>query len=504
MSFRMVTPRSLKSGSTKVRKGIPKDVRAEYQRLYGLGREATLTVPAGTRPAEAKVRISEWTAEVETRIASLRAARNGEGQSLTKRNAHALAGEWYQWYVARHEENPGTPEPWRAMWDVLILELESHASAEVHKEPWKDLEWTRDPKVRAAIRPLIADEAKTAQFLANKGVVLTGEAQALFLDCVLDEFIAAILLLERRSLGDYSEDERPAQFPKFNGRAVARVATGVTPWSLFEPWVKAVQPAPSTVNRWRAVLRDLDRRFNSAEDLTEDDAREWARGLVTAKRRPRTVNEIWVSAARTVFGWAVEERLITDNPFESIAVTEPRRVQYRETKAFTPEEAATILRAACAIGKPKTTFEGAQRWVSWLCAYSGARAGEITQLRGSDIQQHGQVYAMKLTPEAGTMKTGKPRTVPIHEHVVDQGFMEFVKLRDTEPGKASWTAARACAVLRRHTLSKCVASVGGAAASSSALSEHRPMQAVSSTAGTLLPPNWIEVFRCSPGHPIIA
>jgi len=40
-------------------------------------------------------------------------------QSLTQRQALALAGEWYIWYVARHEENPGTVEHWRVMWDVL-------------------------------------------------------------------------------------------------------------------------------------------------------------------------------------------------------------------------------------------------------------------------------------------------------------------------------------------------------------------------------------------------
>ena len=40
---------------------------------------------------------------------------------------------------------------------------------------------------------------------------------------------------------------------------------------------------------------------------------------------------------------------------------------------------------------------------------------------------------MKLTPEAGTMKTGKARTVPIHAHVIEQGFIEFVKLRGKGP-----------------------------------------------------------------------
>ena len=186
------------------------------------------------------------------------------------------------------------------------------------------------------------------------------------------------------------------------------------------------------MNRWRSVFLDLDKRFNNADDITEHDAREWAKKLVTPKRGARTVNDVWLTGASTIFAWAVRERLVNSNPFKGLKVTEPRKVQHRETKAFTTEEAATILRAACEIGVPGTTFEGAIRWVPWLCAYSGARAGEITQLRGSDVQQHGQVYAMRLTPEAGTMKTGKPRTVPIHEHIVEQGFMSDA---DRHPGR---------------------------------------------------------------------
>ena len=116
---------------------------------------------------------------VESRIEAIRAAKRGEGQSLTQRQALALAGEWYVWYVARHEENPGPVEHWRSMWDALIFHLEEHAPDWVIEEGWRDLEWTREPEVRAGVRPLIADECKTAQFLASKGVVLNTEAQTL-------------------------------------------------------------------------------------------------------------------------------------------------------------------------------------------------------------------------------------------------------------------------------------------------------------------------------------
>jgi hypothetical protein len=243
MLFRMITPRVAKSRSIVVRKGIPKDVRADYERLYGQKWEAKLTLPAGTKPQQVKVRTGEFMAKVETQIEAIRAAQRGEGRSLTQRQALALAGEWYIWYVARHEENPGTLEHWRSLWDALIFHLEEHAPDWVIEEGWRDLEWTKEPDVRAGVRPLIADECKTAQFLASKGVVLNTEAHAAFLDCVLDEFIAAILLLERRANKDYSPDTRPSEFPEFDGRKIARPTGQTSAWQLFEAWVKARQPA---------------------------------------------------------------------------------------------------------------------------------------------------------------------------------------------------------------------------------------------------------------------
>jgi hypothetical protein len=42
--------RRVASGAFKARKGIPADVRAEYQALYGPGWEVKLTIPASTPP----------------------------------------------------------------------------------------------------------------------------------------------------------------------------------------------------------------------------------------------------------------------------------------------------------------------------------------------------------------------------------------------------------------------------------------------------------------------
>jgi hypothetical protein len=91
MLFRMITPRITKSRTIIIRKGIPKDVRDDYQRLYGQRWEAKLSLPAGTK--DAKVRVSEFIATVETQIAAIRAAKRGEGHapspSLLGRSAFA-------------------------------------------------------------------------------------------------------------------------------------------------------------------------------------------------------------------------------------------------------------------------------------------------------------------------------------------------------------------------------------------------------------------------------
>ena len=112
MALRMVALGRARDGRWLARKGVPVDVREEYARLYGVSREAQLKLPADTPRHEAKVRLGEWEAEVETRIATLRAQRNGEGQPLTKLNAIALAGRWYQWFIAQYENDPGPAKRW--------------------------------------------------------------------------------------------------------------------------------------------------------------------------------------------------------------------------------------------------------------------------------------------------------------------------------------------------------------------------------------------------------
>jgi integrase len=419
-----------KSGAWSARKGVPKDIRDEYARIYGAGWEARFHAPVGTTTPRAKALFSEWLSEVENRIAALRSTQKGEGLNLNTKEARALAGEWYQWFVARHESDPGKPARWSALEDMFYDQIMQFAPDWYRENSSLDPDctWAKEPEVRASMRPFVADNADTAQFLAIRGVVLAPQARDLFFDCVEEDLWGALELLGRRARGDYTPDTRLQTFPPPFALATKRPTNGPgrTCWELFDAWVSRKQPAKSTINRWRSVFLNLNTAFGNrnADTISEDEAKAWSDLLISPKRSARTVADVWVVGARTVFGWAVRERLATANPFKAVFVTVPKQLELR-SKAFTPEEARIILNAASGLASVQKPFAAARRWVPWLAAYSGARIGELTQLRAQDIER-GEIVAMRITPEAGSTKTNKARTVPIHLHVLEQGFLEYV------------------------------------------------------------------------------
>ena len=108
----MVALRQDSRGNFSARKRLPDDVREEHGRLYGQRFEAKFFAAASKGAAEAERLFHEWQAEVAKRIAGIRAAQRGEGIDLTPKDALGLAGDWYNWFVARYENDPGRPERW--------------------------------------------------------------------------------------------------------------------------------------------------------------------------------------------------------------------------------------------------------------------------------------------------------------------------------------------------------------------------------------------------------
>ncbi len=216
----------------------------------------------------------------------------------------------------------------------------------------------------------------------------------------------------------------------------ALVIVRPTLMALFDGYVRERQPSPATIKRWRPVIANLTHHLGHDEALrvSADDIVDWKEALMDHGVSGRTVREVYLAAAKVMFAWAVENRKLATNPATGISVRVPKRVRSRGP-SFTALEVRTILSGSLVMDQGRVSPEHAlaRRWIPWMCAYSGARVGEIAQMRGSDIVEIEGVWAMRITPEAGSTKNGHSRIVALHPHLLEQGLLTIARRAGGKP-----------------------------------------------------------------------
>jgi integrase len=225
-------------------------------------------------------------------------------------------------------------------------------------------------------------------------------------------------------------------------RAVRRVAANrrpgtVTLGNLFIGYSVQAGVRPETVKQFRAIINHLIAFLDhdDAAAVTAHDLVRWRNHLQQEEVKPgkvraaKTINDSYMATANVVFGYGVDQMLIPANPMKDVAKLRAKKAPKLRDKDFTKAERKVILSAAMVMAGGRTSPKraAARRWVPWLCAYTGARVNEMTQLRAEDVQQDQGVWAIRITPEAGEVKTNEARWVPLHEHLIEQGFLTFVE-----------------------------------------------------------------------------
>jgi integrase len=171
---------------------------------------------------------------------------------------------------------------------------------------------------------------------------------------------------------------------------------------------------------------------SSANDLTKKDIHTWHDDRLT-KLSVRTIAKVYLPTIRSLFSWAVKRDLMAVNPADDVRQVAPKSVRSRES-GYTDSEALVQLTAALSY-RPKVSSQGkalenikvtaAKRWVPLLCAFTGARIGELTQLRREDLRQEQGSWIARITTEAGSVKTKQYRDVPLHPQIIELGFSDY-------------------------------------------------------------------------------
>ncbi len=139
--------------------------------------------------------------------------------------------------------------------------------------------------------------------------------------------------------------------------------------------------------------------------------------------------------------WCRRNELLANDPFELLERARPRADARKRRTPYEIEELRALFRAPLYTGcrddergfnRPGTNHPRRGRfWLPLLGLFSGARAGELCQLRVQDVKKtkEGTPYlAVRDDEEWMSVKTRNAiRDVPLHPELVRIGFLEFVE-----------------------------------------------------------------------------
>jgi integrase len=424
-----------KTGVYYFRKVVPEAMRELVGKV-----EVRQTLGTKT-PRDAALRHAEVAAKVASEWEALRRG----PEPLTRKQATALSGLWYRWFVPMFEEDPGEdPDGW-IMWAEELHDIDMSGRPELDEPDERDIpHLTRSPATQRRIDAFLMDRGRINAFFEARDVHLFPAQLPAFMTALETEFYAAMRLLARRAGRDWRPDKRPEKFPEWQPTAAAKEdpAAALTPTltGILEGWWREAQATgrkPSTHESYSNTVAGLvaflghdDAKLVTPEDVVRfKDHRLSSINPRTGKPiSAKTVKDSDLAGLKTLFGWAVSNRKLTSNPATGITIKLGKPQKLRG-KGLTEEEAKAILQAALKVtGEGRT--DAARRWVPWLAAYTGARVGELAQLRKQDVTKDGEHWTIRLTPEAGTIKTNEARTVVLHPHLVELGFPAFAEAAD--------------------------------------------------------------------------
>ncbi|WP_131194482.1 site-specific integrase [Lichenihabitans psoromatis] len=410
-----------KTGVFWLRKRVPADI----QLIVGKREELR---SLNTKDAdEAKRLFVQALAEVETRWANLRRG----PQSLTEREAHDLANHVYEQLTSTHRDNPSDYKGWRIelydrLWpesrvvlvNTIVNDLGTVSFFENLDPASSGFSGSLD-MLATRIQWECTREAE--QLLLDQGLVVDGAGQLRLAKAVAGAKQRATLHLQdlaRSGFGNHATTAQPVFPKKLQGTDQKRVPLD----TLVDGWAAEKRPAEKTVYEWRRIARKLAAFLGTddARQITSEDLLRWKTLMVEAGLRPKTIRDAQLAPIRAILRWGVDNRRLETNAGERVSIDVKARPGDSK-RSFTDDEAVLILRAALKEKDPVL------RWVPWICAYSGARVSEVCQLRKQDVALIEALWCLKFDPEAGSLKNvSSERTVPIHDAVIESGFIDFV------------------------------------------------------------------------------
>lgn len=157
-------------------------------------------------------------------------------------------------------------------------------------------------------------------------------------------------------------------------------------------------------------------------DYGKADVVKFKEGLLNSGKSPTTINK-YLQKLSLLFNWLVNHQEGIVNHFAGLKLQRAKEVNSRS--GYTAEERRKFIGWA-------EQQEPHRRWIALLGLFTGARANEICQLYADDVQQVDGIWCLNIRngrPDQKLKTVNSARLVPLHRHLIQSGFIEFVKGR---------------------------------------------------------------------------
>ena len=341
-------------------------------------------------------------------------------QTLTPEQCEGIAGEIYADLIRTDGGDQVALAPFGTLyWKGLI-----HASNTALKD---EVDLGPDGVVPGRVYLEQLHGPRLDRHLAARGMTVCERTYYTLLYAVNRAIIQASEVVVRQAFGDYTPDPNASRFPK-----TVLPDPSKTFKALWKEYCKSKKASDEVANKklhfFDAMIEHAgtdDMRLITEEHLLGLRDKLQASGLMR-----KTVKEGYFAHIKAFFAWAKRQKKLPTNPAAEVVVE--MADDGKDMRGLTDAETRAILRAALGPFGPRMAPENraARRWVPWLCAYTGARLNEITQLRPTDVKQIDGVWCIEITPDAGSLKNEwSARLVPLHPRLTDGGFLDFVDAR---------------------------------------------------------------------------
>jgi len=389
--------------------------------------------------------------------------------------------EWREMVGATSAAADPTSLAVRVGYDDLLARLEESRKA----WPADDAEYTArlavsESDLKRWVRSFQDGKFERWEAMADRMIIMRGlplvkgtDAYAEYVRDLAVISIDAVGTFIRRADGEFDAAPRSRVVQEAKAREAAKARPGETLLDYFEKWaaerLAKKKKRPDTVNQdrkkivqfaafvgtdravdsvtaaevfaYREVLRDLPPKWaanKKLKSLTLRGAAEKARELDMPRTAFTTINQ-HLSTISPLYKWLAGTpawaglRNPCDGLFhDGVKGQNPRPPL--STDALNRILASPLFVGFKGDGKEHKRGElKTEDWHKWIllgCMFTGARIGEIAQLRVGDVRQQRGVWLVRILEEEReglTTKNRKSHHVPVHSKLIALGFINFVE-----------------------------------------------------------------------------